>query len=79
MKTAQQMHARIGTHVILEPVRGLAVRCRVTDAKVSYGTPRLEIEAIEGEGKAWVNASTVKPVYGPSAPKRASFAAKEGE
>jgi hypothetical protein len=53
----------IGKHVYLEPAKGLQVRCRVTDVKVSYGHPRVRIEALEGSGEAWVAAANVTPCY----------------
>jgi hypothetical protein len=61
--TARELAALIGTHVEVEPFPGLRFRCRVQNAKVSYGRPRIEIEAIDGSGQAWVNLETVKACY----------------
>lgn len=63
--TAREVSAAIGTHVLLEPVRGLRIECLVTNAKNAYGHSRIEIEPIRGEGRAWVNAATVRPAQKP--------------
>jgi hypothetical protein len=59
MRTASEMNAIIGTRVYLQAVPGLRVLCTVTNAKTSYGTPRVEIEPCQGEGRAWVNFTSV--------------------
>jgi hypothetical protein len=64
---ALEMFVLVGRHVFLEPARGLRIRCRVTNAKTSYGRNRLEIEPITGEGRAWVDASSVAPCSEPAA------------
>ena len=61
--TAREISALVGTYVMMEPSKGLQFRCRVTDAKTSYGRPRVQIEAIDGQGQAWVNLETVTPCY----------------
>jgi hypothetical protein len=61
--THREMSALVGTHVFVEPSPGLRFRCRITDVKTSYGRPRLQIEAIEGEGRAWVAQTSVSPCY----------------
>lgn len=60
--TARELLHSIGTQVYVEPLRGLRVLCQVTDAKSEYGHSRLEIEPLAGEGRAWVNASSTRPV-----------------
>jgi hypothetical protein len=62
MTTVRELSAWIGTQVYVEPVPGLRFFCRVSDAKISYGRPRLQIEAVAGEGKAWVAQGSVAPV-----------------
>lgn len=59
--TARELSAKIGTQVYLEPTPGLRVLCEVTDAKIAYGNARLEIQPLAGQGRAWVNASSVEP------------------
>jgi hypothetical protein len=51
----------IGTDVFLEPTEGLLVRCKVTHAKKAYGRRLLEIQPLAGKGRAWVNATSVRP------------------
>lgn len=75
MKTAKEMNALIGRHCFLEPANGLQFRCRITNVKTSYGRPRVEIEAVEGNGKAWVAFESVVPCYENGT---SSFASKGG-
>ena len=64
MKTSvQELIGLIGTHCFVEPHPGLRIRCRITNVKTAYGRQRLEIEAIEGEGRTWVNAESVSAAY----------------
>jgi hypothetical protein len=57
--TAVEMNAIIGTQVLLQAAPGLHVLCTVTNAKTSYGTPRVEVEPCQGQGRAWVNLTSV--------------------
>lgn len=65
MTTVRELSKLIGTHVYMEPVRGLQFRCRISNAKISYGRQRVEVEAIEGQGRAWVNIESIQlqPAY----------------
>lgn len=62
---ASELSRYIGTDVFIEPAPGLRVRVRVSNVKTSFGRRRVQIEAIEGEGSAWVNVENVKPCYAP--------------
>ncbi len=69
-RTVREMNTRLGARVYLEAAPGLRVLCTVTNAKSSYGKERLEIAPVAGEGKAWVNASSVTPVPGENMPSQ---------
>lgn len=57
--TIREMNRLLGTQVFVEPIPGLRVACTVTNAKTSYGHPRLEITPQAGSGRAWVGAASV--------------------
>jgi hypothetical protein len=59
--TALQLSPLIGTLVTVEPFTGLAFTCRVTNAKIAYGHRRLEVEPVEGTGRAWVSFENTRP------------------
>jgi hypothetical protein len=61
MKTVRELSALIGTQVMMEPTKGLQFRCRVINVKTAYGRPCVQIQAIDGQGHAWVNLETVTP------------------
>jgi len=58
-----ELRRLIGTHVYIEPAPGLRVRVRVANVKTSFGRRRVQVEAIEGEGAAWLNVENVQPCY----------------
>lgn len=59
--TIRELSAWIGTYCFMEPVPGLRFYAKVLNAKTAYGRPRVEIEALAGEGSAWVGVQSVSP------------------
>ncbi len=57
MTTAEMMPA-LGA-VVLVACDGLQVRCKVLDAKESWGRPRLRVTPISGAGSIWVELGRV--------------------
>lgn len=56
----EELVSLIGTPVFLEPIRGLFIRCRVTNVKTAYGHQRVEIAPLSGEGRAWVSLAAIQ-------------------
>lgn len=59
--TSRELSALIDTYRFVEPIKGLRILCKVTDAKTAYGVPRLEIIPLGTSGRAWVNLSRTTP------------------
>jgi hypothetical protein len=54
--THNQLAAFVGRRGYLRVSPALAVIVRVTDARTAYGSTQLEIEPVQGQGRAWVDA-----------------------
>ena len=56
--TVKAMAELIGRHVSVR-YESLEITCRVEDAKVSYGRPRLLIAPLTGSGQQWIESTRV--------------------
>ena len=59
--TVNQLLPAIGARIILR-CESLSVICRVVDAKVSYGQPRVQVEPESGAGLQWVEMGRIRPI-----------------
>lgn len=59
--TALDMLPAIGTSVTVQ-FEQIQVNCTVTDVKVSYGRPRIQIKPVTGQGTQWIELARIREV-----------------